>query len=291
MNWDGHQLRFDSQEGLRDYMFARLSGSSLTPPPVQEELGINPEDILIQYYRHGTLSQSDKNEFWTVWKDVTSEFRRDKSSEAFRNATALAEALTAPNIAESVTDFLPKNADEYEWSKHSDHDQQERILRLFFSWQLIPEGDPFWRSAFDGYLLCIEKTTEHLIPRAEVPPLIAAYKGMGTLTENDIESLLFSISRHGSEVIEQQIIAMCEDQYFRYMQQDAPSVAALRDDIREAFDKVAISTLSVEWSEDFRNCFVASTPQSPNGQSLRILRPDDHPRTTAVSNACLLAAA
>lgn len=242
MTWDGDKLQFSSHDEIKEYMWKRLSDSSPTLPPVHEELGIEPEDVLIQYYRHGNLGDSQIREFWKAWSDIANASRKSSNDGVFRNAIALAEALPPPENPLLVTDFLSINPDDYDWLDDDDHDKQERILRLFHIWKIAPESDHLWTSAFDGYLDCIERNNVALNKEKKMPPLLAAYNGMGRLNERGLTRLFIAWSRNDSDLVQQQIAAIFEDQCVRFFSsEDRRSKDSFVEEIDEAFANAIVS--------------------------------------------------
>jgi hypothetical protein len=199
---------------MRIYMSARLSEAEKTEPPFFESRGDCPEDVLIQYYRHGGLNDELCGFFWTAWHAVMRDAYLDHDIETFQNGTSLACQLQPPPDMAALTDFLPKQADKYAWGSVRDYPLQQAILKLFLKWGVIPEGDYFWRSTFRGYLGAIDLQDE---PQ---PSLISAYNGIGLLNPEDYRLLLAHVIRQHNDHVNRQFHAIVEDQSYRFDNSD-----------------------------------------------------------------------
>ncbi|MES9902188.1 MAG: hypothetical protein ABW168_05830, partial [Sedimenticola sp.] len=280
MSWDGHRLRFDTTEELRDYMLARLSGNSATQPPAPEERGVSPEDVLIEYCRHGNLTEEQMDAFWAVWNGITQQAWKERQLDSFRNAMSLAEALSAPNNVDRLTAFFSRNAGDYEWSDLKDHEPQRRILRLFLEWRLIPEDDLFWHDAFAGYLHYLESTIHDSTPEMSPPPLVAAYNGMSILKEEDIERLYAVLRKKTPDITKNQINSIFQDQQERCFGDEA-CVTAFQDARNEALDNILIATTQPDVITVLMHMVETSCIAQPMGEKAhQLLKPGDYPRKT-----------
>ncbi len=184
MGWDGLYLNFDSEEEIRDYMAARLSGSDTTQPPVAVDRGVSPEDVLIAYYRRNQRAEDKRTWFWNSWGAVVAHAWQGKELETFRNGVSLATGVKPPVNADEWTGFLPREPDAYVWDDPGQYEILENALALLDAWELVERGGDFWETAFRNCVRQLPISTERL------PPVITAYNGLGHLDDQHIDELL-----------------------------------------------------------------------------------------------------
>ena len=286
MIWDGKQLTFETIESIKVYMAARLSGVEKTPPPFFESRGDSPEDVLVQYVRHRGLIDEQCGIFWDAWHDVMAQAYQNRELVTFQNGISLAYQVQ-PALAQktALTDFLPRQADQYDWGLVSDHPFQQAILKLFLTWSIIPEGDPFWRAAFRGYLSAANNQGDSR------PSLIGAYNGIGPLDKDDYQLMLDHIDRQPSEHTMRQIKAIFADQDHRF---DKPGAAVERP--RDIFAEVwnarqmqearrvceEVPALTAEYNFIVKLGLEKKPPKTISADHVRLYPPMTNPRRDAV---------
>lgn len=250
MTWNNEIPSFESKDELYKYMLARLSETGETMPIVSESLGISPEDILIEYYRYGELSKQQQSDFWSNWEKVSSEAFINNNITTYVNAIALAYELKPPENVQDITTFIPKNADAPLWELESpeQYEIQKYTLKLIKEWQLIKENDTFWQSIFETYLLFFS-LADKTLEKSTSPPIISVYNGMGKLGERDYTYLMYYISRNLTSYTQKLFFHICEDQSYRFFQDDEDS-DEMEILLKNAWDTVLISSNTSKSTDD-----------------------------------------
>lgn len=165
----------NTYDAMLKYFRARLAGDTVSAPPhISLDHDVGYEDILISKYSNETFSTKQQKWFWKALQQTITHAWKNSDQLIFRRCISIARRLEKPFDYQEWLDFLPLNANDYQWDKEERRIIGADALRLLASWDIVSDKN-FWISNF--------KLLLHHLPddiNAQ-EPLLRVYEEIGSL--------------------------------------------------------------------------------------------------------------
>lgn len=174
----------NTYDAMLKYFRARLAGDTVSAPPhISLDHDVGYEDILISKYSNETFSTKQQKWFWKALRQTITHAWKNSDQLIFRRCISIARRLEKPLDYQEWLDFLPLNANDYQWDKKERRIIGADALRLFVSWDIVSDKD-FWETNFKLLL-------RYLPDDIDVQePLLRIYEGIGSLDRPQWQLLL-----------------------------------------------------------------------------------------------------